>query len=301
MSSNGAVITSAANKNGNGVHAAGNGVRAALPSFFAIGPPRTGTSWLHHVLRTSARLPYPAKETRFFDTHFERGLDWYEAHYKKAKGNGAIGEVAPTYFASSEARERIAQTIPDAKIICTFRNPVDRVISLYRLKRAYGMIPWEFEEAMERDPELMESSRYASHLKEWLKTFGPSQVMVMMHDEMEADPQAFLNRVTDFVGARRVKLRASQMTRVLTSEGMTQPRNYYWTRGAILLAEWSKAQRLDSFVAAAKRMGALRLFVGGGPAFEELPGALRAKLRGIFRPEVEELENLLHRDFSAWK
>jgi Sulfotransferase domain len=292
MSSNSAMITSAAN---------GNGTPAELPSFFAIGPPRTGTSWLHHVLNGNARLPYPAKETRFFDTHFERGLEWYGAHYRKAQGNGTIGEVAPTYFASRQARERIAHLIPGAKIVCTFRNPVDRVLSLYRLKRAYGMIPWEFEEALARDPELMQSSRYASHLKEWLNTFGVSQVLVMVHDEMESDPQAFLNRVTDFVGARRVKLRASQMTRVLTSEGMTRPRNYYWTRAAILLAEWSKAQRLDSFVAAAKRMGALRLFLGGGPAFEDLPSALRAKLRGVFRPEVEELENMLHRDFSAWK
>jgi hypothetical protein len=48
-----------------------------------------------------------------------------------------MGEVAPTYFASNEARERLANTIPDAKIVCIFRNPVDRILSLYRLKRAY--------------------------------------------------------------------------------------------------------------------------------------------------------------------
>ena len=34
-----------------------------------------------------------------------------------------MGEVAPTYFASAAARERIAQTVPEAKIVCVFRNP----------------------------------------------------------------------------------------------------------------------------------------------------------------------------------
>jgi hypothetical protein len=30
-----------------------------LPSFFVVGPPRTGTSWLHEVLRWHAVLPFP--------------------------------------------------------------------------------------------------------------------------------------------------------------------------------------------------------------------------------------------------
>jgi hypothetical protein len=51
-----------------------------LPSFFILGPPRTGTTWLHEVLRNHAELPSPTKETRFFDVHFHRGLDWYRAH-----------------------------------------------------------------------------------------------------------------------------------------------------------------------------------------------------------------------------
>ena len=59
-----------------------------------------------------------------------------------------MGEIAPTYFASSEARERIARVTPAANIVCIFRNPVERIQSLYRVKRAYGMIPWNFEQAI---------------------------------------------------------------------------------------------------------------------------------------------------------
>jgi len=120
----------------------------SLPSFFLIGPPRTGTSWLHEVLSRHTLLPSSTKETRFFDVHFHRGLKWYRAHYPKRFGHRMMGEVAPTYFASPKARERIVQMVPTARMVCIFRHPIDRVVSLYRVKRAYGMIPWGFEEAL---------------------------------------------------------------------------------------------------------------------------------------------------------
>lgn len=278
-----------------------NGARSELPSFFVIGPPRTGTTWLHSLLSECTWLPYPTKETRFFDQHFDRGLAWYAAHYRDTSTDRKIGEVAPTYFASSKACERIARVVPHAKVVCTFRNPVDRVWSLYRLKRAYGMIRWNFEEALVRDPELMESSRYAFHLKEWRQALGFGQVMVTIHDDIQTDPQSYLDKLVDFIGVPRLELLPAHKPRVLTSDKMTQPRNYYWTRGATLLAEWSKARRLDSIVAAAKKWGALNLFLGGGPSFAELSSGQRARLRTLFRPEIELLEEMLNRDLSAWK
>jgi hypothetical protein len=126
-----------------------------------IGPPRTGTTWLHEVLSRHTHLPRPTKETRFFDTHFRRGIKWYGVHYPMARPGWRVGEVAPTYFGSPEARERIGKTIPHARVVCIFRNPVERVVSRYRLKRAYGMVPWDFERAITGDPELMNSSKYA--------------------------------------------------------------------------------------------------------------------------------------------
>ena len=279
----------------------GKGAATPLPSFFIIGPPRTGTTWLHSLLSQRAWLSHPTKETRFFDKHFDRGIQWYRSHYRGAAGDRPVGEVAPTYFASAEARERIATLIPSAKIVCIFRNPADRVLSLYRLKRAYGLIPWSFDDALIRDPELLESSRYAEHLTEWRRIFGESQVLATVHDDIEADPQSYMDRLLDFLEIPRLRLTPEHARRVLASEEMTQPRLYQWTRGAILMADWAKKRRLDSIVATAKRFGGLRLFVGGGPAFPELAPPQRAKLRQLFRPEIEALESLLNRDFSAWK
>jgi hypothetical protein len=87
-----------------------------LPNFFVIGPPRTGTSWLHTILKERVLLPSPTKETRFFDVHFHRGTRWYLAHYHSAEMTRPRGEIAPTYFASGLACERIARAIPQAKV-----------------------------------------------------------------------------------------------------------------------------------------------------------------------------------------
>jgi hypothetical protein len=273
----------------------------SLPSFFIVGPPRTGSSWLHEVLSSYALLPSPSKETRFFDTHFHRGLRWYVAHYAKPEERRRIGEVAPTYFASAAARERIAQTVPEAKIVCVFRNPVDRIVSLYRLKRAYGLIPWGFEEAIERDPELMESSKYATTLRLWQRSFGTRNIFAGLYDDLRENPQAFVDEVADFIGVPRFALLEWQYGFVHDSERMTHPRNYYGTRTATRMADWFKARRMDRLVSAFKRSRLRNLVLGGGPPFPKVPAELLTKLNDKFLPEVEQLETMLGRDLTAWK
>jgi len=282
----------------NGNALTGEGLQT-LPSFFVIGPPRTGSTWLHEILAPHAVLPSPTKETRFFDLRFHLGFDWYRAHYPAAKDGLPVGEVAPTYFASSAAREHIARSLPNAKVVCVFRNPVERVLSLYRLKRAYGLIPWNFEQAFFRDPELMESSRYATNLKAWHHALGSDQVMATIYDDLRDRPQAYLDSIVDFIGVPRFSLPESQ-TYVNSSEALTVPRNYYRTRGASMMAEWCKEQRLDAVVSAVKKTSLMRLFLGGGAPFAEMSKDIVQKLYGIFRPEVEELSQMLNRDLSSW-
>jgi hypothetical protein len=275
-----------------------------LPSFFLIGPPRTGSSWLHEVLRGRTRLPSISKETRFFDTHFHRGLKWYMSHYDpllNGDGRALTGEVAPTYFASTLARERLAAVVPEARIVCVFRNPVDRIVSLYRLKRAYGLIPWEFEQALERDPELIESGRYASYLRLWQRSFGWHNVMAGVYDDLRENPQGFVNGLADFIGVPRFLLEDWQCGRVHDSESMTHPRSYHRTRCAALVADWFKARRMDRVVSAFKKSNLRKLVLGGGPPFPRISREVMEHLANILEPEVQDLEQILRRDLSHWK
>ena len=272
-----------------------------IPSFFVIGPPRTGSSWLHEILRPYTSLPGPSKETRFFDIHFHRGMKWYLAHYGKSGDSHRRGEVAPTYFASAEARERIALAAPRAKIVCVFRHPVDRIVSLYRVKRAYGWIPWSLAEAIERDCELMESSRYATTLKLWQRSFGRENVLAAVYDDLREDPQAFVDSIADFIGVPRFPLVDWQYEFVHDSERMTQPRSYYRTRTATMLANWCKARRMDRVVSAVKHSPLRKLVLGGGAPFPKLSEELLIQLHEKLQPEIDELEGMLHRDLSAWR
>jgi hypothetical protein len=276
-----------------------NGSR--LPSFFVIGPPRTGTTWLYEILKDRTLLPAPTKETRFFDKHFHRGIDWYRAHFGHAGPDRRVGEIAPTYFASIEASERIARTLPEAKVVCVFRHPVERVISLYKLKRAYGMIPWNFEQALACDPEMLESSRYATRLKAWQHALGRERVLATLYDDLRDKPQKFLDTVVDFIEVPRFGLSHSQMMSVHASETMTHPRNYHRTRRATTMADWFKARRLDRVVAAVRNSPLRKLFLGGGLPFAAFSMETLLRLHEIFRPEVEELEGLINRDLSGWK
>jgi hypothetical protein len=178
---------------------------------------------------------------------------------------------------------------------------VERIQSLYRVKRAYGMIPWNFEQAIVQDPELMESGRYATHLKEWQRTIGGELILPTVYDDLRENPQAYVDQLADFIEVPRFQLSLSEVQYVHASESMTHPRNFDRTRRATAVADWFKARRLDRFVAAVKRSPLKQFFLGGGLAFSDMPQELSTSLYEYFRGEIEELEVMLNRDFSSWK
>lgn len=275
----------------------------SAPTFLVGGPPRTGTSWLHEVLQPHAQLPALTKETRFFDLHYARGIDWYVDHFPPANDGRPVGEVAPTYFASREARERIVHDLPGAKMIFIFRHPVQRLVSLYRLKRAYGLVGRDLEAALECDPELMESSRYAAHLAEWQNRFPADQILVNLYEDLKQDPQSFVNRIADFLGMPHFQLTAQSVEGLHphASARMTQPRWYFATKTATTIADWCKGRNLDNLVLGVRNSRLNRLLLGGGVPFPEIPRATMEKIASLLLPETEKLEALLGRDLSFWK
>jgi len=278
-----------------------SGVMELLPSFFIVGPPRTGTTWLHEILRQRTTLPKSTKETRFFDVHFHRGIRWYQAHFANSERAWPVGEVAPTYFASGEACHRIQELIPTAKIVCIFRNPVERVISLYRVKRAYGMIPWNFEDAVLHDRELIESGRYATHLGAWRRAFGSSHVLTTFFDDLRKDPQAYVHALSDFLCIPRFTLAGHELRAVYKSETMSHPRSYQRTHVGSEIADWLKARRLGRLVTIINCSPVRKLFLGGGVPFSQPTRELSQTIYDFFGDEIEQLETMVNRDLSTWR
>ena len=273
----------------------------SLPSFLMLGPPRTGSTWIYEILQPRVVLPSPTKETRFFDLHFERGVEWYLQHFPQNPDKRAVGEVAPTYFASPEACARIRSVLPSAKLIIVFRNPVQRLVSLYRLKRAYGLHAWSLDEALERDPELLGSSLYATHLKMWRSWFAPEQLSINFFDDLIADPQGFVDHICSFLGIPQFTLKQAELKSVFSTAHMTEPRLYMATKAALAIADWCKARKLDNVVHKVKQSRAFNLLIGGGTPFSKLPTESLAKVHTMLLPETEELESMVGRDLSVWK
>ena len=191
-----------------------NGKALRLPTFIHVGPPRTGTTWLHEVTKGHIGLP-SKKETGFFDGRYELGIDWYCSLFGEYPADVPGGEFCPSYFSNTVARERIKELIPDCKIIVTFREPAARLYSMYRLNRLSRNPVKDTFKGYWRFPINCGADlcNYATNLKRWQAAFGKQRVLVLFYEDLSANPQTYLDTVCDFIGARRIPLDRSKIGR----------------------------------------------------------------------------------------
>lgn len=273
-----------------------------LPEVIGIGPPRTGSTWLHRVLEGRVDLPWGVKETQFFSNYYDRGIDWYARHFRYASGERPIVEICPTYFFKGEARERIKVHIPHCRCIATLRDPVERVYSMYKMVRHFAFVrSGTFDQVLRVQPDLGSGNRYALHLKAWFEAFGRENVLVTMFDELRARPQAYLDRITDFIGVERISLSERGQIGDDVYAFARAPRNRRLARRATTVMNWLNARQAYRVVNALDRLGVWEFCHGRGEPFPRLEPEQEARLRERYLPEVEAVEELLRIDLSAWK
>jgi len=271
-----------------------------LPDFIAVGPQRTGTTWLHQVLAGHVGLP-STKETDFFLKNFERGLDWYLAFFDECPGAAPMGEIDPNYFGATSARERIAAMLPQCRIVVSLRDPTERAWSSYRTMRRDAWTRAGFEDTVMRSELIRESSRYAFHLANWQRDFGVDQVLACLYDDLETDPQAYLDRICEFIGAAQVAVSGTAAATERVNTVIEAPRNRKLAQSARDARDWLAMHRWKRTSRALERLGVWRFAFAGGEEFGAIDPAVEARLRAYFLPEVEELEALLGRDLDGWK
>jgi hypothetical protein len=271
------------------------------PDFIAVGPQRTGTTWLHAVLRPHLGLPHGIKETDFFLKNYAKGMDWYLENFRGYPPELPIGEVDPNYFGEDIARERIARDIAGAKIIVTLRDPVERAYSSYRVMRRDAWTRVSLEETVAHNRVIRESSRYAHHLINWRRSFGSDRVLVSFYDDLERSPQKFLDQITDFIGVQRITVEGSPLASERVNTVTHAPRSRKLAQNARNARDWMRLHRWHRAVQLLDQAGVWRFCFGGGEEFGALDSAIDARLREHFRPEIEALERLIDRDLSAWK
>jgi hypothetical protein len=217
-----------------------------LPDFLVIGFAKCGTTslydWLceHPLIRRPTTNGHPRKELLFFDYNWEDGVDAYRVNFAlesereqftRAHGRPFLtGEATASYASNPWAPERVARTIPAAKLIVTMRNPVDRAFSAFHMSRRERLEEYESfetalaleaerlapeEERQRRDPRYnpsppplgywsyLQRGRYAEHLTRWVELFDRDSMLFLRFEDLAAEPQRTLDRVYDFLGLPR--------------------------------------------------------------------------------------------------
>jgi Sulfotransferase domain len=209
----------------------------AMPEFVIIGAQRCGTTSLSRYLGAHPQVVSSThKEIHYFDLNYERSDGWYRGHFPtrryrrlvaRRRGTCISGEASPYYMFHPLAAERLARTLPDAKLIVMLRDPVERAISHYHHSLRRGKERLGLREALDREAERLagEEERiicdptynsephryfsyvarglYAPQLERWFAVVPRERICVVESRRFLTDPGSEFGRVQDFLGLTR--------------------------------------------------------------------------------------------------
>lgn len=191
-----------------------------LPDFIVLGTQRGGTTSLYRYLTEHPDVgPAFRKEVHFFERHYEKGLDWYLAHFPMRGEFPVVGEASPNYLFHPDVPERVRQVVPHAKFIVLLRNPIDRAYSHYNMNVKKGFEQFSFEDAVDKERERLSSSEdaasptwrhysylkrglYVEQLQHWMSVFLREQFLIIKSEDFYEDPGQVLNQTLRYLGLR---------------------------------------------------------------------------------------------------
>jgi hypothetical protein len=209
-----------------------NAHRRRLPDYIIAGAQKSGTTSLWYYLNEHPLVEKPmTKEMNYFDLRFTRPLKWYRMHFPLRQPNfdselgqaTLTGESSAYYMLHPLAPKRIAQTLPNVKIILLLRNPVDRAYSHYQLKLRRRQEELSFEDAIQaeearldgeedricRDPgyysvnhdrfSYLARGRYLEQIVRWHAVLPSNQLLILESGEFFKKTAEVYQRVLDFL------------------------------------------------------------------------------------------------------
>lgn len=182
-----------------------------LPSFVVIGAAKCGTTSLALYLEAHPEVYVASrKEVRFFDRHWEEGLDWYRGHFAGAGDARAVGEASPSYLVDPQVPARVAQTLPDAKLLVLLRDPVARTLSAYHFAVGIGREQRDLETALADElagretgsfvPKYLEGGRYVEQLERWAEHVPRERLHVEMFEDLRDRPDEVFSSICSYLG-----------------------------------------------------------------------------------------------------
>jgi hypothetical protein len=295
-----------------------------LPNFFVVGAARSGTTSLDRYLSQHPEIFItPRKDAYFFAAeHFPRtgpggpGDDalkrkvirdaaGYAQLFAEVDGAKAIGESSALYLCLPGTAERIAQAVPDARIIMLLREPAARAYSAYMNLVRDGRETLSFEEGLSQEEArkqqgwepmwwYKEVSLYASQVQRYLDVFGRKQVKVLLYEEFYAHPEQALREIFAFLGVKDDVLIDTSVRYNLG--GVPKSRKLNTLLYNVFIDKAIPFARHIKPGLAWKVMGRFLL-----QPVPQMNPQTRAELRAYFADDVEKLEDVLQQDLRLWR
>jgi hypothetical protein len=115
----------------------------------------------------------------------------------------AVGEASRSYTRYPQHRgvpERVAQVLPDARLVYLIRHPIERMRSHYLHRVLQGKERAPLDEAVLADPSYLDTSRYAMQIEQHLEWFARERLLVITAEALRRDRLDTLRRVCEFLG-----------------------------------------------------------------------------------------------------
>jgi hypothetical protein len=146
------------------------------------------------------------KEPHFFSYDHVYKLGWqkYLTLYRHGRDEKAIGDASTSYSRiryHPSVVARIHEHVPEAKIIYMVRHPLQRMESAYveHLGTPGGMVFTSINDAVTRQPMIVDSSRYWEVFDAYRQKFDESKIKIVWFEEYVANRTAVFQDVCRFL------------------------------------------------------------------------------------------------------
>ncbi|MBX7168560.1 MAG: sulfotransferase [Pirellulales bacterium] len=189
------------------------------PNFVIAGGQRSGTTSLVRILASHpqvymARPAWPEPKYFVEDPRPGRDRAWYLAQWFADTGTArAVGEKSTSYLESPGAARRMKEQFPAMKVVMILRHPAERAISNYRFSRQNGLETLSLADALAEESQraavagvsvspfaYVRRGKYVLDLPPYFEYVPPSDRLMLLHDDLRADPAAFCRSLFEFLG-----------------------------------------------------------------------------------------------------
>lgn len=272
-----------------------------LPEFIIAGPQKCATTWLYDCLYEHPDVLLPETDSvHYFDMNYQKGDQWYRQFFSEYDGEALVGEETPSYIRDEATPRRIAETLPDVKIIFIVRNPVDRAFSHYWHEKSKNKIAFEFEEVFE-NYDLYQNwvvpGFYHRHFERYEAHLPRDQMKLMFFEDLVADQRSYLREVYDFLGLPDyTPSTLGEKSNDGKQRGIRQYPLYNTLRSSV-------AQNTPRSITRLLRPIDQRIFefLTNRTEYDEgMDEDTRARLERLYLNEAEQLESRTGRSFDDW-